>query len=244
MNYKQLLIDTDNDVENVDFNQCNADQKLFYKEIYDWTKKKLDNHSEQVKPIYLILSGRAGCGKTFAVKCVKKFIKDENCPSGFLKLAAPTGAAAFLIKGTTLHSLFKLPVNISFQTELPFLQGTQLQQLQHTFQNTEIVIIDEMSMVGQYMLYQISRRLQEAKPNNGTVDFGGVSIVLMGDFAQLPPVTDLPVFESTAKSKYQIIGGKLYHDNFKTSFTLTMSMRQRGSDQETFRKIIGWPSKW
>ena len=55
-------------------------------------------------------------------------------------------------------------------------------------------MIDEMSMVGKYMLYQLSKRLQEIKPQNSTKEFGGVSIVLMGDFAQLTPVADLPLF--------------------------------------------------
>ena len=177
-------------------------------------------------------------GKSFAIKCIKKCIHD-NCKKGFLKIAAPTGSAAFLIRGSTLHSLFDLPVNISFQTELPPLAGSRLQRLQERFENTDILIIDEMSMVGQYMLYQISKRLQEAKPHKSTTDFAGVSIVLMGDYAQLPPVTDLPLFEYTGKNvKYQIMGRKLYCELFENCFILTDSMRQKGEDQKKFRDIL------
>ena len=127
---------------------------------------------------------------------------------GFLKMAAPTGTASFLIKGDTLHSLFKLPVNIP-------LKGTTLLDLQEKFKNTELIIIDEMSMVGQYMLYQISKRLQEAKPHKSNIDFAGVSIVLMGDFAQLPPVTDKSLFNNTGGASFQIKGRYLYQEHFK-----------------------------
>ena len=50
---------------------------------------------------------------------------------------------------------------------------------------------------------------KEAKPHQSTKPFGGVSIVLMGDFAQLPPVADSALFNDTSKSNYQIKGWKL-----------------------------------
>ena len=144
------------DNENINSNTCNKAQEDFFKFICDWIKEKKINPNHDA--IFSILSGKAGSGKTFVVKCIQKFISD-NCKKGFLKIAAPTGTAAHLIKGSTLHLLFDLPVNISFQTELPALQGPRLQRLQERFENTEILIIDEMSMVGQYMLYQINKRL-------------------------------------------------------------------------------------
>ena len=236
------------DSDEVDPKSCNNGQAIFYEYISKWVQSKLDNPDEL--PIYLLLSGRAGCGKTFAVKCVKKFI-NEKCKEkegfirmvghkkeGFLKMAAPTGTASFLIKGDTLHSLFKLPVNIPFNKELTPLKGPTLHDLQEMFKNTELLIIDEMSMVGQYMLYQISKRLQEAKPHKSTIAFGGVSIVLMGDFAQLPPVTDLSLFQNTGGSPYQLIGRCLYRQYFNKTLTLTDNMRQKGKDQEIFRNIL------
>ena len=184
--------------------------------------RKTQNQNEE--PVYLFLSGRAGCGKSFAVKCVKKFIQ-QHCPPGFLKIAAPTGTAAFLIKGDTLHSSLKLPVNTAYNNDLNDLPNLILKSLQDAFVNTQILMIDEMSMVGKYMLYQISKRLQEAKPQNSTLPFAGVSIVLMGDFAQLPPVTDHPLFEEKAGTKYQLFGRHLYSSLFKVNFTLTQSLR-------------------
>ena len=223
-------------VEKINCADLKPAQEQFYKYITNWITQKLQDFN--TPPIYVILSGRAGCGKSFAVKCVNKFIKDNrDCPSGFLKIAAPTGTAAFLIKGSTLHSCFKLPVNVRYSDDLPPLQGSILHQLQELFKNTEILLIDEMSMVGKYMLYQLSKRLQEIKPQNSTKEFGGLSVVLMGDFAQLPPVADLPLFTKKGGTINQIIGKSLYM-LFNKSFTLTESMRQQGDDQKIFRSIL------
>ena len=235
LDIKKSHVSKEVETDDVDFKLCNKDQTVFYQYICDWIERKLVNPDED--PIYLILSGRAGCGKTFAVKCVKKYI-NEKCKAGFLKMAAPTGTAAFLIKGETLHSLFKLPVNKPFSEELTELQGETLKNFQNTFKDTELLIIDEMSMVGQYMLYQINRRLQEAKPHKSTTDFAGVSIVLMGDFAQLPPVTDKALFQAKGGTQFQSIGRCLYKDNFNKALTLKESMRQRGNDQTIFRNIL------
>lgn len=231
LNY--ISIETDESVANTDLRPAQRD---FYNYVTNWTSQKLmdSNHP----PIYVVLSGRAGCGKSFAVKCVNKFIKEnKECLPGFLKIAAPTGTAAFLIKGTTLHSCFKLPVNVRFSDDLPLLQGPNLHQLQDKFKNTEILMIDEMSMVGKYMLYQLSKRLQEIKPQYSTTEFGGVSIVLMGDFAQLPPVTDLPLFAKKHGTLNQTKGNALYK-LFNKSFTLSESMRIQGNDQQLFKKIL------
>ena len=74
-----------------------------------------------------------------------------------MKLAAPHGIAAFLIKGSTLHKLFKLPVKLSYKEGIPPLRGENLRQLQESLENTKILFIVEMLMVGQHTLYQISK---------------------------------------------------------------------------------------
>ena len=56
-------------------------------------------------------------------------------------------------------------------------------------------VIDEKSMISQVMLYQISMRLREAFPEKKKQPFGGISVVMMGDFAQLVPVTGKPLYD-------------------------------------------------
>ena len=121
--------------DDVEYEKCNVQQQAFCDYISNWITKV--NKNESLDPIYLILSGRAGCGKSYAVKVVKKFLRDNHYQSDFLKIAAPTGVAAFLIKGGTLHNLFKLPIKINYKEDIPSLRGLNLQNLQQALQNTK-----------------------------------------------------------------------------------------------------------
>ena len=159
----------------------NLKQRIAYSLIEEWVDKKVSPDGKDVKPLYLNLSGRAGCGKSAVLNCVAKYIRDKASPS-FLKVGAPTGTAAFLVKGKTLHQLFHLPVSKS-KVAIKELSGDSLRQLQDDFKDTELVVIDEKSMIGQYTFYMIDARLRQAKPDKANLPFGGLSIILMGDFA-------------------------------------------------------------
>lgn len=78
---------------------------------------------------------------------------------------------------------------------MPKLQGDQLRRLQLEFKDAQILVIDEKSMMGTRMLYMIHSRLCEAFPERANLPFGGISIVLMGDYSQLPPVLDKAVYD-------------------------------------------------
>ena len=54
-------------------------------------------------PLQLIVSGTAGTGKSFLINCLRMLLGDK------LRVAAPTGVAAFNVDGSTLHSLLSLP---------------------------------------------------------------------------------------------------------------------------------------
>ena len=78
---------------------------------------------------------------------------------------------------------------------MPKLQGDQLRRLQLEFKDAKLLVVDEKSMMGTRMLFMVHSRLCEAFPERANLPFGGVSIVLMGDYAQLPPVLDKPVYD-------------------------------------------------
>ncbi len=101
------------------------------------------------------------------------------------------------------------------------------------------VIIDEMSMVGRKVFGQIDRRLRQAFPHHARQVFGGCSILLFGDFGQLPPVMDLPLYTTDTRSDLSDQGRTAYLE-FDKAFTLTRIMRQAGNDpdQVRFRDIL------
>ena len=245
LNEAPVFIDYQKRVATLTINeQCMAEPgKLNFKQTkaYDfictWIEMKKKD-PENTNPIYLNISGRAGCGKSYFLNCVAQIaLEIYGCP--FLQKAAPTGTAAFLIGGSTLHAMFMIPVQKSSPSkELPDLSGESLRNLQQVFHGCEILVIDEKSMIGLYTLYIIDKRLREIKPQKSMFPFGGISIVLMGDFAQHPPMGDVPMFTSKPElSHYQYIGKALF-DMFEKTVIFDEIMRQKGDDQKHFREIL------
>lgn len=164
-------------------NSLAADQRL----IYD----KVMNHFRYGgRQLLLNVDGRAGTGKSFIIQVLSAHLSAlSECNDTILR-CAPTGAASFGISGSTVHSLLKLPVN----RPLDSLRPAQAQSIQARLARTKYLIIDEKSMVSLKTLAHIDFRLQEAFANRER--FGGLSIILFGDFWQLPPVKDKAMYHS------------------------------------------------
>lgn len=100
-------------------------------------------------------------------------------------LTAPTGVAAFNIQGMTVHSALLLSTS-KFGNQP--LTHDKLNTLRTKLSNLQLLIIDEISMVGSNMLLQIHKRLQQLKGQDNHATFGNVSILAVGDLYQLQPV--------------------------------------------------------
>ncbi len=125
----------------------------------------------------VFLTGGAGVGKTTITRQVIQHFEQES--KKVAKLAS-TGMAATLIGGQTLHSFFDL--GIASDLEALELKGKleiskKIKKLIHSM---DIIVIDEISMVSDTLLEMIRLRLLQA-------DFKG-SLLVVGDFLQLPPV--------------------------------------------------------
>ena len=91
-------------------------------------------------------------------------------------LTAPTGKAAFNIRGMTLHSAFALPVT-EFNGEMPNLSSDVCNTLRSKLSCLKVIIIDEISMVGSKILSQVNNRLKAIMDNS--LDFGGAPSSLL-----------------------------------------------------------------
>ncbi|KAK4182176.1 hypothetical protein QBC35DRAFT_468281, partial [Podospora australis] len=152
-----------------------------------------------------------GTGKSSMVKVLSAHLQREphiGQRSPIVR-AAPTGVASNNIGGQTLHSLFRLPVSdqLSQLSESP---GT-LSTLQREFSGVHYLVIDEKSMIF---------------PDRQDDYFGGVNVILIGDFFQLPPVS------ATALS------GANAYEAFNQSVFLRTIQRQQGKDQAPFRTAL------
>ncbi|CAG8690619.1 9574_t:CDS:2, partial [Scutellospora calospora] len=120
------------------------------------------------------------------------------------------------------------------------INGERLKQLQNRLQNIIYLIIDEKSMIGRRMLALINLRLRQAFPEHNNTPFGGRSIILVGDFGQLPPVLDHPMYTTTILRDPLSNNGIVAYKQFREVYKLDIVQRQSGDSEEqrNFRDIL------
>ncbi len=129
------------------------------------------------------LTGAAGTGKTYVLNKYIQYLKEKSINTG---ITASTGIAATHINGMTIHSWSGLGIRDS-------LSGSDISSLMDKlhlltrFLYTKVLIIDEVSMLHGYRLDMVDRLLRAFKYTDRP--FGGLQVILCGDFFQLPPVT-------------------------------------------------------
>ena len=122
------------------------------------------------------LTGRAGTGKTTFLHNVQQMVDKQ-----FITLA-PTGVAAILAGGDTIHSFFGLPMEAC----MPGTCGKMNEQKILTLLHADTIIIDEVSMVRCDVMDAIDYTMRKSLRNN--LPFGGKQMIFVGDMFQLPPV--------------------------------------------------------
>lgn len=140
-------------------------------------------------PLRLFITGGGGVGKSYLTKVIIEWLRlCHSLQSGQdpVVVTAPTGTAACAIKGSTLHSTLVLPVQHGKEPEFLKASAKTLKRLRDVFCRVHTIIIDEISMVSSRLLSYVDRRLREIKDNNEP--FGGLNMIVIGDFFQLRPV--------------------------------------------------------
>ena len=207
----------------------NGKQTIFY-HVFHSIKTRND-------PLRLFLSGGAGVGKSTVTNALYEAlirylnsIAGENPDDVKVVKAAPTGKAAFNIKGNTLHSAFKIPANRGF--EYCSLDSDRLNTIRTHLKKLKTIVIDEISMVGSGLLNFLNARLQQIMGTNEL--FGGISLITVGDLFQLKLVFDKWIFENPAIG-YSGLASNIWTENF-TLFELTEIMRQK--DDREFAELL------
>ena len=208
----------------------NIKQKEFFYHVLHSIKTKDD-------PLALFLSGGAGVGKRTATNALYEAlmrylnsVPGENPDEVKVLKVAPTGKAAFNIKGNTLHSAFKIPANRGFQ--YCTLDADRLNTIRAQLKRLQVIFIDEISMVGSGMFNFLNLRLQQIMGTN--TPFGALSVIATGDLFQLKPVFDSWIFNNTNHG-YSDLATNIWNEYF-TLFELTDIMRQK--DDKEFAELL------
>ena len=158
----------------------NRKQKKVFQLIIGNTVKRL--RGETVQQVIAYVGGAGGTGKSQVIKSVKEFftlVKERHK----LRLCAYTGSAAKLIGGATIHSLAMLRKLHTNKAPLEKIWG-----------NVTTLLMDEVSMTGCRLFSRFSRNITVAKHAPPHLPFGGIDVILFGDFSQYPPVLDTPLY--------------------------------------------------
>jgi ATP-dependent DNA helicase PIF1 len=166
----------------------------------------------------LFLTGSAGTGKSFTIREIVRYLESMNINYG---LTALTGCAAVLINGQTLHSFLGLGISRDLKTIIKNLEKFKKQL--NIIKNLQTLIIDEISMMDNELLELINNLLKYIKHNSLT--FGGIQVILVGDFHQLPPIENDYCFTSP-----------IWNDLSLSSIILTEIIRQK--DDDDLKKIL------
>jgi len=138
----------------------------------------------------LFITGPAGTGKSYVIQQIRQWAKRH---SKNIALTAMTGCAAVLIGGRTLHSTLSLGLGTGTAEDIAAALERNRIQLRRV-KAMHILVIDEVSMMNSELFDKVSYVLSLARRDHRP--FGGVQMVLCGDFCQLGPVTGDYCFKS------------------------------------------------
>lgn len=141
----------------------------------------------------IFITGPGGTGKTFAIKQIYEHAKSNNKR---ISVTALTGVAAILLdcNATTLHSWAGIGTAKKTNTYI-INKISNSKFYRHNWENTDILIIDEISMMSS-RIFELLNKIGKVIRNNN-ISFGGIQIIFSGDFFQLPPVIeDIFCFQS------------------------------------------------
>lgn len=170
----------------------------------------------------VFLTGPAGTGKTFLLN---KFIKKAKKIGKKVSVTATTGIAATHLNGNTIHSWSGIGINNHLDSGFIDRLSKSRKEI---IKKTDILIIDEISMLHDYRLDMVDEVCKKVRKNN--LPFGGLQVVFSGDFFQLPPINR----ENNEKSFFAIFS-KSWQELKPVICYLTEQFRQ---DDEDLHRVL------
>ena len=132
---------------------------------------------------FLFLNASGGTGKTYLTNLILAKVRLGGNVA--LAVASSGIAATLLVGGRTAHALFKLPLNLATISE-PMCNIRKNSSLAEVLRAAKLIVWDEVSMAHKGGLEALDRSLRDIR--NCDKMFGGVTVLICGDFQQILPV--------------------------------------------------------
>jgi hypothetical protein len=166
----------------VDTSFLNEEQRRAF-DIVDWHLRRT-LAGEQPPQLRMVIPGEGGTGKSKTIQTITQNFERLHVANILVK-GAYTGIAASIIDGRTLHVLTAMP-----------LKGTRsaktMKKLSEYWSDKKYFVIDEMSMLSRQFLAKLSKIISTVlcagERGDENLPFGGLNMILVGDFHQFPPV--------------------------------------------------------
>ena len=172
----------------------------------------------------MCIFGKGGVGKSTLVEEISKQLKKNGIRCQIV-CASGISCDIYNSMAKTIHSHYGLQM-AELPAEMLIVRSLERQNVRENVENTRVLIWDEMSMSRERLLNLVHLIHQTASHNS--LPFGGIQVILVGDFWQLKPIpgpldAGIPIYES-----------QLFNDVFPHRFELTRILRQ----QETEHRLI------
>ena len=145
------------------------------REVFDYVVSKVRAREQ----FFVVIQGPAGCGKSHLYRALEVELGEA------IMFVAPTGVAAVQINGATINTGLQFPRPGQRWSTLE--KAGSLARTQEQNGAVSVLALDERSMLGRETFGKICSRASEIWPDN-TKPLGGLSMILVGDDLQLPPV--------------------------------------------------------
>lgn len=163
-------------------------------ELIDEIKQSLNEEQQQVFDECVngegsvFCTGQGGTGKSWLLECIVRYFKKFPLDNGkLLAVTASTGVAAFVIKGITLHRFAGVGIE---ETNLSaMISRASRGPSKMYWRDTGVLVIDEVSMVSATFFENLSLLAKSIR--NSSAPFGGLRLIMFGDFLQLPPISKI-----------------------------------------------------
>lgn len=185
-----------------------------------WTEEQKSVLSAVTQGSSVFITGSAGTGKTKLLTEVVKLLSKLHTKSKVF-VTASTGVAAFAIKGQTLHSFGGIPYTTIDDPEKLLDKIRFNKKASSRWKKVEALVIDEISMVDARLFDNLEFVAKKLKCLEET--WGGIQLVVVGDFCQLPPIPTKDNYSRDVKYAFE---ADCWNDSFDLQIELTRIFRQ------------------
>jgi ATP-dependent DNA helicase PIF1 len=172
----------------------------------------------------IFCTGHGGTGKSWLLECIVKSIRSSHTGASNTKpvvaVTAPTGTAAFNVKGITIHRF--AGVGIETENIGRMIAAASKPDKKKIWKQVSVLVIDEISMVSGIFFANLYAMAQELR--DSSEPFGGIRLLIFGDFLQLPPPTG---FKFRAFRAFEC---EAWRNCNMSTFLLTDTVRQTNTE--------------